>query len=154
MLPPSLEPSAQHRALALLEGRFRGAEQRTDAGEPIGTYHVRFGLGGFALLLDYEQAIDGARRYAMHGVIGWEPAEERYYFHWYDSLGGLGTSMRGQLVDRVLTLEGPDPVRGGRARFTFDASDGADDGFVLTMSFSEDGETWIDAMSTVYRQVH
>ncbi len=143
-------PTQHHRALATLEGSWRGPEHGPDGREALGAYDIEVALGGFALVLDYTQSVGGSPQYRMHGVIGWDTADEQYFFHWYDSLGGVGTDSYGKLDGGQLTLEGPDPAQGGRTRFSFDI---APDSFALTIAFSKDQESWTTAMQATYHRV-
>lgn len=147
--PPA--PTEHHLALARLEGLWRGLEPAPDDGEAaIGTYDNRFILGGFVMALDYTQMMGGHARYRMHSLIGWDSPSERYFFHWYDSLGGVGADIFGAFDGDQLILEGPDPVQGGRARFTWTL---ADDAHEIAIEFSRDRETWTRAMHAEYRRV-
>jgi len=87
-------PTPEHESLAAFAGKWQGEEtlfpspfspqERTG----IGHCHLRMELGGFFLVSDYEETIDGHVFYRGHGVYGYDPKEERFTMHWFDSMGG------------------------------------------------------------------
>ncbi len=154
MTDSATQPGEQHHALARLEGTWRDTEAPTAEGDtvPVGIYENRFILDGFFMALDFRQMRGSTPEYGMHGLIGWDATSERYFFHWYDSLGGSATRIFGKFAGDQLTLEGSDPVCGGHTRFTWTFA-GNDNTHVVTIESSEDGASWTPAMKTEYRRV-
>jgi len=48
---------------------------------------ARMALGGFHLILDWEQSRDGTVSFSGHGVLGWDERGTCYTMHWFDSMG-------------------------------------------------------------------
>ena len=144
-------PDHHHDALSRLEGVWRGIEPAaTDCDrKPVGTYDNKFILDGFVMALDYTQTLDSTPCYRMHGLIGWDADNKRYFFHWYDSMGGCGTKIYGKIVGDTLTLEGPDPVQGGHIRFTWNFAENV---HTVTIEVSSDQESWTVAMKAEYQR--
>ena len=149
----SPKPSESLRPLAPLAGNWRGgAESESEKGDLIesdGRYEIQFILNGSFLAIDYTQAREekADADYAMHGLVGWNEAKQCYFFHWYDSLAGSATEIFGAVHGDILTVEGPDPVRGGHTRFIWDFSK---DVLVVTFEVSEDGKQWNPAYQSTY----
>ena len=145
-------PSHPHDRLAALAGSWVGTDVAYlpdgSTARFGGRYDQRLDLDGWFLAVDYAQEADGAVRYRMRAVIGWLPAEERYFMHWYDSFGGSSTELRGEWEDDALVLIGPDPQEGGLTRFTWRV---AGDRLTITLDAAdEDGAGWARRLDADY----
>ncbi|MEO5721930.1 MAG: DUF1579 family protein [Chthoniobacterales bacterium] len=138
------KPSAGHRTLEKLAGRWEGAEKLYPSpwdpagGMANGRMQARVALDGFALITDYEQARGGKVTFAGHGVFTFEPKDEIYTLSWFDCMGSPPEIFTGSCVDNVLTV-----AHGGsgmHARLTYDFRE--DGVLAKTMEISQDGEAW------------
>lgn len=145
-------PSQPHARLAELAGAWVGTDVAYlpdgSTARFGGRYDQRLDLDGWFLAVDYAQEADGAVRYRMRAVIGWLPAEERYFMHWYDSFGGSSTELRGEWQGDALVLIGPDPQEGGLTRFTWRVSG---DRLTITLDAAdEEGADWARRLDADY----
>lgn len=148
-------PSAGHRRLETFAGDWEGEEtmfpSRWDpnGGVAIGRNRHTLGLGGFALIVDYEQERDGAVTFTGHGVYTYSPEEDEYTLHWFDCLGSPPEVFVGRFEGAVLTVGHGGP--GMHARMTYDFSTpGSMKG---TMEMSADGAEWQKLFEAVYRRL-
>jgi hypothetical protein len=148
-------PSHGHLLLEELAGTWEGEETMYPSqwdpkgGVAIGRNRHKLGLGGFALLSDYEQERDGAITFTRHGVYTYAPNEDRYYLHWFDCMGSPPEVFVGGFERDVLTLAHGGP--GVHARMTYDFSTpGIMKG---TMEMSPDGAEWQLLFEAVYRRI-
>ncbi len=138
------KPSPGHQLLERLAGSWVGTETMHPSqwdptgGEAIGRNRHRMGLGGFALLADYEQERDGVITFTGHGVYTYDTGQNRYTLHWFDCMGSPPEVFTGELVGDILTLAHGGP--GMHARMTYDLSTpGIMKGM---MEMSPDGGEW------------
>lgn len=117
-------------------------------GVAVGRNEHKLGLGGFGLLADYEQERDGAITFAGHGVYTYDPKEDRYTLHWFDSIGSPPEVFVGGFEDDVLTLAHGGP--GMHARMTYDYS--ASGTMKGKMEMSPDGTEWKVLFEAVYHR--
>lgn len=138
------KPSAGHRKLEKLAGRWEGEEKLYPSpwdpagGMATGRMQCRVALNGFALIDDYEQERDGKVNFAGHGVFTFNPKEDLYTLSWFDCMGSPPEIFKGPCVDDVLTLAHGGP--GMHARLTYDFSE--DGVLVKAMELSPDGQAW------------
>lgn len=148
-------PSAGHRLLEKLSGTWEGEETMYPSqwdpkgGTATGRNQHKLSLGGFALISDYEQERDGAITFAGHGVYTYAPNEDRYYLHWFDSIGSPPEVFVGGFEGDVLTLAHGGP--GMHARMTYDLS--ASGVMKGKMEMSPDGAAWKVLFDGVYRRM-
>jgi hypothetical protein len=137
-------PTAGHLKLEKLAGHWVGKETMhpsqwdPSGGIAIGRTRSRLALNGFALISEYEQERDGNITYSGHGVFSFEPKNELYLLHWFDSMGSPPELFVGKFAgDRlVVGHEGPKM----HARLTYDL---ADPRCMRTkMEMSPDGAVW------------
>lgn len=148
-------PSEGHRLLERLSGTWEGEETMHPSpwdprgGRAVGRNVNRMGLGGFALLTDYEQERDGVITFTGHGVYTYSPAEDRYALHWFDSMGSPPEVFEGGFQGDLLILSHGGP--GMHARMTYDLSTAG----ILKgmMEMSPDGAEWKVLFEAVYRRV-
>jgi hypothetical protein len=148
------KPTAGHRRLAKLAGSWEGQEtmypSRWDpnGGVAVGRNRHTLGLGGFALLSDYEQERDGSVTFTGHGVYTYDPKADRYSLHWFDCMGSPPEVFVGGFEGDVLTLGHGGP--GMHARMTYDLTDA--ETMRSRMEMSTDGAAWSTLFDAVYRR--
>jgi len=149
------KPTEQHKTLAAFVGTWRGEEilypspwspeERT----AIGQFHYRMALDGFFLISNYEETQAGNVTYCGHGVYGYDPKEERFSMHWFDSMGGSYIKPAlGTWNGRSLSFQNQSPE--GQARYTHTLEENGEYGFKIEVS--DDGEIWTAFMSGVYQR--
>ncbi|MEM6469424.1 MAG: DUF1579 family protein [Planctomycetota bacterium] len=136
-----------HKRLARFAGVYRGVESISDGIEALGIYRNRIILAGFFAELNYSQMFGSQEVYAMHALIGWSTVHERYSMTWYDSIGGTGSGILGDMREDKLILQGPDSAQGGFTRFTWDFAATSQ---TVTIDSSRDGVAWEQALQTKY----
>lgn len=138
------KPSAGHRKLEKLAGRWEGDEKLYPSpwdpagGAATGRMQSRVALDGFALIIDYEQERGGRVTFAGHGVFTFNPKEDLYTLTWFDCMGSAPEVFKGRCVDDVLTVAHGGP--GMHARLTYDFSE--EGTLFKTMEMSQDGKGW------------
>lgn len=147
-------PSESHLRLEKLSGIWEGEEIMHPSqwdpkgGVATGRNRHELRLGGFALVSDYEQEREGAITFRGHGVYTYSPDEDRYYLHWFDSMGSPPEVFVGGFDGDVLILAHGGP--GMHARMTYDLSE---PGILRgTMEMSPDGAQWKVLFEAVYRR--
>jgi len=103
-------------------------------------------LGGFVLIHDYEQELQGKIALTGHAVLRWNAAAERYVLLWFDSMGMPPTEFYGDLEEDVLTLVSQGPQGWIRAVWDF----GEEDRYSYLMEASPAGEEWEPLMEGEY----
>jgi len=148
-------PSDGHRLLERLSGTWQGEETMypsqwdPEGGVAIGRNRNRVGLGGFALVSDYEQERDGSITFTGHGVYTYSASEDRFTLHWFDCVGSPPEVFKGVFEGDVLTLAHGGP--GMHARMTYDfTEDGVMKGM---MEMSPDGAEWKVLFEAVYKKI-
>jgi hypothetical protein len=143
----------QHRKLAKLAGTWKGQEKLfpnawdPNGGTAVSRVESRVDLDGFFVLTDYVEERDGRVSYRGHGVYGWDQSHECYTMHWFDSMGGGGTTVpaRGMWEGNTLFFQNETPMGHGRYTYVFD-----DDGYTFKIDNSQDGKTWTPFMEGRY----
>ena len=147
-------PSDGHRLLARLVGQWEGEETMhpsqwdPNGGVATGRNHNRLGLGGFAVLSDYEQERDGVITFTGHGVYTYSPESDEYILHWFDCMGSPPEVFGGRFEGDVLILSHGGP--GMHARMTYDLS--ASGTMKAMMEMSPDGEDWKVLFEATYKK--
>ncbi len=149
------KPSAGHLLLERLAGSWEGEETMHPSqwdpkgGVAIGRNKHTIGLGGFALLADYEQERDGTITFTGHGVYTFDPKEDRYFLHWFDCMGSPPEVFVGGFEGDVLTLAHGGP--GMHARMTSDLSTSGV--MKAMMEMSPDGQDWKVLFEATYKRI-
>ena len=149
------QPSEGHALFEQLAGTWRGDETMHPSqwdpagGVATGTNVHRLSLGGFALIVDYEQVRDGAVTFTGHGVYTYDPDTDLYTLHWFDSMGSPPEVFTGRFEDGVLTLAHGGP--GMHARMTYDLSSPGE--LRGRMEMSPDGADWKLMFEATYARV-
>lgn len=148
------KPSPGHRLLEKMAGSWEGEETMHPSqwdpkgGVAFGRNKHTIGLGGFALLADYEQERDGTITFIGHGVYTYDPKEDRCTLHWFDSMGSPPEVFVGGFDGDVLTLSHGGP--GMHARMAYDYSTpGTMKGM---MEMSPDGRDWKRLFEATYKR--
>lgn len=138
------KPGAEHQRLEKLAGRWKGTETMypspwdPNGGEALGVTEGRVALGGFVVIVDYEQSRDGNTTFEGHGVYTWDADSKEVILHWFDSMGQARDEFRGGWDGDQLTLTSTNAM--GHHRMTWDFSK---PGTLLSaMEVSQDGKTW------------
>ncbi len=151
---PMPTPSAGHRRLEMLVGRWEGIETMHPSqwdptgGRAVGRTTSRLALNGLALISDYEQERDGAITFSGHGVYTYDPETDRYSLFWFDSMGSPPEVFRGGFTGDVLTLSHGGPPM--HVRLTWDLARSGRMG--SRMEMSDDGITWRTLFDAEYRR--
>lgn len=146
-------PSPGHLRLEELAEIWKGEETLYPSqwdpkgGVAIGRNRHRMSLGGFALIVDYEQERDAAITFTGHGVYTYDPDEGLYTLHWFDCMGSPPEVFVGGFDGDVLALADGGPVM--HARLTCDlSSPGVLKGM---MEMSPDGPGWMILLKATHR---
>ncbi len=146
-------PSEGHLKLEMLAGFWEGEETMhpsqwdPNGGNAIGRNRNEIGLNGFALTSQYEQEREGVITFSGHGVYTYDPQEDRYSLHWFDSMGTPPEVFVGGFEGDVLILTHGGP--GMHARMT---SDFSTPGIMQAkMEMSPDGKDWKLFFEAVYK---
>ena len=149
------QPSTGHRKLELLVGRWEGNENMYPSqwdpkgGTAFGRTTSRLGLGGFALISDYEQERDGAIAFSGHGIYTYDVESEQYSLFWVDSMGSRPEVFAGGFTGDVLTLSHAGPPM--HVRLMWDLTEPGV--LASSMEMSDDGVTWNRLFDAEYRRV-
>jgi hypothetical protein len=140
------KPGDDHKRLEKLAVTWQGTETMypsqwdPNGGEAQGTTRGRSALGGFAVVVDYEQTRDGKSTFEGHGVYTWDDKAKEVVLHWFDSMGQGREEFRGSWDGdgERLTLTSRNPM--GHTRMLYDFSErGA---LSSSMEMSQDGQSW------------
>jgi Protein of unknown function (DUF1579) len=148
------KPTDGHRKLEKMAGEWSGKETMYPSpwdpkgGVASARLKSQMALGGFALVSDYEQERDGTVTYQGHAVYTYDPNEQTYSLHWFDSMGSPAEAFRGKFEGGVLTLLSRNAR--GHARMSYDLS--GKDALKSKMEVSEDGENWTTFFDGEYRR--
>ena len=151
------KPGEQHRKLERFAGKWTGDETLRAAGpwkpsgeKAKGTFDFREGVDGFFLLADYDERVEGGKTGIRgHGVIGWDPKDKSYTFHWFDNAGTPPASPgRGEWKGNTLTFDHDMGGHKGRTIFELDGKDALQ----FRVEMSEDGKRWDRAVDGKYRR--
>jgi hypothetical protein len=145
----------QHRKLAAMIGSWAGEETihptpwDPKGGTTKGRFTARAELDGFTVVSDYVQERDGAVCYRGHGVYGWDPNEQCFTMHWFDTMGGgVGSKASGQWQGTSVTFAQSSPMGHSRYVYTFPA----DGTCQFRIEMSEDGKSWAPFLVANYRK--
>jgi hypothetical protein len=149
-------PTEVHERLHALAGDWEGDEIMFPSpfdpagGKAKGCVRARMQLGGFYLIADYEQSIDGRPNFQGHGVYGWDPRGRCYTLHWFDSSGiEHGAPALGTWENDTLVLQ-YELTQFGFSRQIYTVAAGE---YLLTLQNSRDGKEWSTFLEGRYRRV-
>lgn len=148
------QPVAGHRRLELMAGVWSGTEAlhpspwSPEGSVARGRVKARVALGGFAVILDYEQEASGRVAFTGHAVVTWDDGAGEVVMHWYDCLGAQREEFRGPLEGNRLTLTSR--TERGLQRLVYTYAEGEMNSH-MEMS-SDDGETWSKLFDGVYQR--
>ncbi len=152
------KPSGPHRKLEQFAGKWAGEETLREAGpwkpsgdRAKGTFDFRQGVDGFFLIMDYDEEVAGGKPGIRgHGVVGWDPKEKSYTFHWFDNAGNPpATPGLGDWKGDALTFDHDMGKHKGRTVFELDGKDALN----FRVEMSDDGRKWDRAVDGHYRRV-
>jgi hypothetical protein len=141
-----------HRELERLVGTWHGEERlypspfAPQGGAAVGRVRNRVVLDGFALVQEYEQEREGTVNFRGHGVFRWDPGEQVYTLHWFDSMGMSPSEFRGTLEGDVLTLTSTGAQ--GMVRAVWDLPGG--ERYTYRRQISPEGVNWFPLMEGTY----
>ncbi len=148
------QPTEAHAWLEKLAGTWTGTEIMSPSpwapkgGTAKGIIENRMALGGFSLIQEYRQEIEGKVTFEGHGVFSYDGKTEEYLLYWWDSMGMGVNDFRGKRDGDRLTLEHTGPM--GHNRTVFDL--GKAGTYTFRMQFSPDGAAWMNMMEGTYTQ--
>lgn len=147
------KPSKFHKKLTALIGDWSGDEimhptpWAPEGGKCKGRYKARAIAGGFGVAQEYEQKMGGKVMFTGHGVLGYDPDEKCYLWHWSDSMGGVSAMVtKGQWQGNKIVWASQSPM--GHARYTHTFLRGGK--LLFSIETSHDGETWSPMLDGSY----
>jgi len=149
------KPAAEHQALERLTGTWRGTETmhpsewNPKGSTAEGVTTSRRALGGFGVVTDYTQSIDGRVTFSGHGVYTIDQKTRDVVLYWFDSLGMGCEEFRGGWQGDALVLESRSPMM-GRMRLRYELK--PDGTLGSSMARSDDGVSWTRMFDGVYRR--
>lgn len=138
------KPGEVHEKLQRLAGSWSGEEKMYPSpwdpkgGTALGRVRNRLALNGFHVVQEYEQERDGSITFQGHAVFGFDPAQQAYTCHWFDSMGAPPNEFKGSFEGDVLSMTCRNPQGWNRAVYAFKG----DDHYGFRMEVSGDGEQW------------
>ncbi|MEW5977822.1 MAG: DUF1579 family protein [Acidobacteriota bacterium] len=146
------EPTQAHQKLEKLVGVWKGEETLAPSpwdhlgGTAQATVLNRSALNGLAIVQEYEQERGGTVSLLGHGVFTWDPRQECYLMHWFDSMGRPPNVFTGNFEGDQLVLHHQDEQGHSRALFDFSGSDS----YTFQMKVSKDTHHWYTFMEGRY----
>jgi hypothetical protein len=153
METPGQGPLDQHRKLEVFTGNWVGEEKiypsPWDGGPASGRMESRMALDGFFLITDYTEERGGTVSYRGHGVYGWDPQDQCYTMHWFDSMGGIAKIWaKGRWEGDVLTYQ--HQHERGHSRYVYTLQGSGQ--YHFKIESSQDGKAWMTFMEGTYRK--
>ncbi len=148
-------PSPGHRQFERMAGTWEGTETMYPSpwdpkgGTAIGRTVGRVAVGGFALVIDYQQTRNGVVTFSGHGIYTFDPTSDLYGMTWVDSIGSPPEHFTGKFTDDVLVLGHDGPPMHVRMRSDYSQSDR----IASSMEMSEDGRSWKTLFDGEYHRV-
>jgi hypothetical protein len=148
------KPTDAHKKLERLAGRWKGEEKihpspwEPKGGMAIARINNRTALDGFSVIQDYEQERNGAVNFRGHGVFTYDPTQQCYIMHWWDTMGMPMSEYKGNFEGNVLTLSSKNPQ--GLSRAVFDLH--KEGKYTFKMEGSQDGKLWHTFMEGNYNR--
>jgi hypothetical protein len=128
MQPTLPQPGPAHARLLRFVGHWSGTEQTAPSpfgpgGTGVGNTRCQPGLGGIALIQDYERQGEIVA-FRGHGVMLVEPDTQDVLWWWFDSFGfPPGDPARGRWEGDALLFEKASPMGEARYRYEFAGDD-------------------------------
>lgn len=150
MSMPQLSPA--HHKLEKFVGQWRGEERiypspfDPNGGTAMARIENRLALAGFAVVQDYGQERGNQPTFQGHAVLRYEPAQQCYEMHWFDSMGMPPSVFRGNFEGEVITLTSKGEQGHSRATFDFSVAEQ----YKFRMEVSPDGKQWFPFMEGQY----
>jgi hypothetical protein len=143
-----------HRRMSQLTGEWVGESVFTLPGIPDhpranSRMKARVALGGFHLIVDWEQERDGKVDFEGHGVLGWDNRGQCYTMHWFDSMGfEHGAPAYGPWENDTLALT-HETNHAGHSRQVYELGG---DNVRFLLQKSQDGREWNTIMESKLRR--
>lgn len=148
-------PSEYHAKLSKLAGSYEADEKihpgpsDPKGGSAKGRMTARLDLGGFWLLMDYEQQREGQVGFRGHGIFGYDPDRRQYCLFWVSSVSPVTDPMWGQYEGNTLIFQSQNPKVGwNRCSYHFNTDHSHD----LKIERSQDGVDWTPMLEGHYRR--
>ena len=148
-------PNEKHQKLSAFAGNWKGEEilhpgPWLPQGAKAASKTVsKMGLGGYFLLMDYEQTRDGKVSYQGHGVYGWDQFQSMFTMHWFDVMGvDPGPPATGHWEGNKLQFRHSHPM--GHGRYTYEFK--PDGSYTFKLEHSQDGEHWMSFIDGTYKK--
>ena len=144
------KPTEQHKKLERLVGTWVGEEQiygspHTTETNATGTFDFRMDLGDLFAIVDYVEQARGSTLMVGHGVIGWNPKENTYTLHWFDTFGSApSVPGKGAWVGDALRFQ-----QEGSGNTIFELADG---GLIFKIEMPVDGKGMTPVIVGKYRR--
>ncbi len=150
------KPGEQHKKLQAMVGQWVSEDKfHPTPWDPKGgmaktSMNTRADLDGFFIISDAAQERDGKVTYRGHGVFGYDGLQQKYTMHWFDVMGfDPGPPALGTWEGNKLTFLHKHSMGSGRFTYEFDSPST----FRFKMERSQDGQTWMPFLDSVYRRV-
>ena len=149
-------PTEAHRKFEKLAGNWTGEEIMHPSpwdpkgGTAVGRTRNRIDLGGFVVIVDYEQEREGQITFSGHGVYTYDQKEQCIVLYWFDCMGMQPNMFKGNFEGDVLNLVSDESTEGGPrfSRLTYNL--GTPGTMTYRMELSEDGEAWKVFLDAAY----
>ena len=149
------KPTEQHKRLEAMVGEWTSEETMHPSpwdpkgGQATGRTTTRMDLDGFFAVTNYVQQRDGRVTYRGHGVYGWDPSQEQYMMHWFDSIGmDPGPPAPGRWEGDTLCFQ--HQTKMGHSRYTTKFL--SKDAYTFKLESSPDGQNWSVFMEGTYKR--
>ena len=149
------KPTKFHAKLEAFTGKWTGEETmhptpwEPSGGQAKGDMKVRSDLEGQGIIQDYVQKRGGKVSYRGHGIMGYDPQEKCYVWHWSDSMSGVPcTATRGEWRGNKLVFQNASPD--GHQRYTYTFHKDGTLGF--SIESSGDGSEWQTFLTARYQK--
>jgi len=148
-------PDEHHKKLQALAGQWKGDEimhpspWNPESARATSKANAKMGLGGFFLIMEYEQFRNGQSSYSGHGVFGWDQAQGKYTMHWFDVMGmDPGAPALGTWEGNKLQFVKAHPM--GHGRYTYEFK--PDGSYTFRLENSQDGNNWMAFIDATFQR--
>ena len=135
------------------EEKMLPSEQVPNGMTAQGQSENRIAAGGFALVSEYSQSVNGQVMFQGLSITAWDPSAEHYVLHWFDSMGSPPQVFKGGFEGEPgqgrQVLVGPAPG-GGQQRLISEYPD--PNTMLASAEMSTDGETWTKTFEATYKR--
>lgn len=148
------KPTDAHRKLQSLVGIWKAEEKMFPPWEPKGVMvvsHVnnRSALDGLAVIQDYEVAMEGIVNFRGHGIFTWDPINQMYVLHWFDSMEPRANVFQGAFDNKKLAMTSKSQQGYTRASWEIIS----DKSYIYKLESSGDGNQWQAMVEGSYSRI-